>query len=263
LLFAMAGVAHGVEFDENLSAPRAVSGAEARDRLGTLATRVAGPGAADALERVRDRALAREHTDARWIVGQLVDARADVPELEGAGFEKKEDGSYVIDGTKRPEWTSLAERVLLLSQESVIQRVEAAFTARGFRPEDLVSLRAYVKTHDLKRALDEGQLPLMISASRKAKKLQKLKRLDDRFMASYFYQKRLQQAESERAWVVGLLDSLPPQAQRIVVSYFAEVAPASVISPTDNAPAYQHERELLLKPDFERLVRTAFEEGTL
>jgi hypothetical protein len=82
-------------------------------------------------------------------------------------------------------------------------------------------------------------------------------------MASYFYQKRVQQAESERAWVIGLLDSLPPQAQRIVVSYFAEVAPTSVISPTDNAPAYQFERELLLKPDFERLARTAFEEGTL
>jgi hypothetical protein len=263
LLLAATGVAQAVEFDENVKAPRAVSGADLKSRLDAVSVRVSGPGAMDALERVRNTALARQHLEARWMVGQMVDARLPLTELEADGFEKQPDGSYVIDGAKHPEWHSMLEKVLVLSDATVLTRLEPAFTARGFRPEDHAALTAYVESHDLARMRGEAQLQLMISASKKAKKLHKLKRLDDNFMESLFYQKQVQSAGVEMSWATGLLDVLQPQAQRILVSYFSELTPTSVISPTDNASAYRYERELLLRPDFEQFARTAFKEGKL
>jgi hypothetical protein len=263
LLLAAAGVAQAVEFDENVRAPRAVSGAELKDRLAAVSARASGPDAEDPLERVRNRVLARQHLEARWLVGRRVDARLPLTELEAEGFERQPDGSYVIDGARHPEFQSLLEKMLMLSDATVLTRLEPAFTARGFRPEDHAALAAYVKSRDLARLRGEAQMKLMIAASKKAKKLDKLKRLDDAFMESFFYQKQIQSLEVESTWAAGLLDALQPQARRILVSYFSELTPTSVISPTDNVSAYRYERELLLRPDFEQFVRTAFKEGRL
>jgi hypothetical protein len=152
---------------------------------------------------------------------------------------------------------------LLLSEPSLLAGLEGTFTARGFRPEDHAALRAYVNAHNLKKMRDERQLSIAISASKMAKKLQKLKRLDDNFMASLFYQKSWDIAETDRQWVAGLLAALDPQAQRILASYFGEVKGSGYIAPTDTAAAYRYERELLLRPDFEQLAKTAFKEGKL
>ena len=116
--------------------------------------------------------------------------------------------------------------------------------------------------HDLKKIamIVSGA---MISASRMAKKLQQLKRLDDNFMASLFFQKQLVFSETERLWAVGLLDALTPHAQRVLASYFAEVKASGFIAPTDTKAAYRHERELLLRPDFEQFATAAFKEGKL
>jgi hypothetical protein len=264
LLFAaFAGVAQAVEFDEKIKAPMASGAADVKNRLASVAARLTGPNAVNALDAVRDRALARERFDARWMLGRLIDARTPLPELEALGFKSDGKGGYTIEGKDHPEWRPLTNSLLVFSDPSVVEKYEGTFIARGFRPDDYVALRNYVQNHDLKRARDQGQLALMISASKMARKLQKLRRLDDNFMRSLFYQKEWQFAEANRLWAVGLLDALEPRAQRILESYFTEFPGTSFISPTDTTAAYQYERELLLRPDFEQLARKAFEEGNL
>jgi hypothetical protein len=263
LLAAGPAAAQAVEFDEKLKAPRAASGAELKQKLDGVAARVTGPNALNAIDAVRDRALARERFDARWMLGALVDARAPLPELEAMGFKARGDGSYTFSTRDNPEWRPLAENLLVLADPAVVTGLEGTFIARGFRPEDNAALKRYVEDHGLKRARDESQLALIISASRMAKKLQKLKRLDDNFMAAYFYQKGLALAQAEQQWAASLLDALEPRAQRILQSYFSEVASEGYIAPTSTADAYKYERELLLRPDFEQQAKTAFKEGRL
>jgi hypothetical protein len=262
LLLAATGVAQAVEFDEKVKAPRAMSGAEIRAKIDTVAARLA-PGSVDPLDTIRNASLAREQFDARWMLGTLIDERRPLPELESLGLESQGDGRFQIKSGGRPEWRTLAESLSILSDPEVLSKLAPVFSVRGFRPEDQAALLRYVSSHDLKRARDEAMLKLLISTSKKAKKLEKLKRLNDNVMASFFYQKRWLQMDTERRWAVGLLDSLEPQAQRILSSYFSELDTTTLLGPEDISAAYRHERELLLRPDFEQIARTAFEEGKL
>jgi hypothetical protein len=262
MFLALSGVAQAVEFDANLKAPRAVSGLDLKNRLNSVAARISGPGAINALDAVRDRSLARERFDARWMLGTMIDERVPLPELEELGIKAKGDGSYSID-ERLGQWRSLADNLVLLKEANMASGLEAVLLARGFRPDDYVALRTYIDGHDLKREREQRQLALAISTSKMAKKLQKLKRLDDNFMASYFYQKAWDAAETDRRWASGLLDALEPQAQRILASYFGEMTSTGYIAPTPTADAYKYERDLLLQPDFERQAKTAFAEGRL
>jgi hypothetical protein len=263
LLAAGPLAAQAVEFDDRLKAPKAATGAELQAKFAAVSGRSPGAGSVSALDAVRDRALTRERLDARWMLGTLVDARAPLPELEAMGFKARGDGSYTYSTREHPEWRNLTDDLLLFANPEVLQGLEGTLTARGFRPEDNEALRNYVNKHDLKRARDESQLALILSASKRAKKLEKLKRLDDNFMASFFYQKQWHMAETDRLWATGLLDALEPRAQRILESYFSEVATTVIIAPTPTAEAYQHERALLLHPDLDQMAKTAFKEGRL
>ena len=102
LLLAASGVAQAVEFDENLKAPRAASGAEVKSKLASVAAKMSGPNAVDALASVRDQALARERFDARWALGALIDAKTPLPDLQELGFEPNGDGSYSLDTAEHP-----------------------------------------------------------------------------------------------------------------------------------------------------------------
>ncbi len=262
-VLALAGGAQAVEFDLNVKAPRASSRAELKSKMESVAAKVTGPSAMRPLDTVRNASYARERFDTRWMLGQMVDARAPLPEFEALGLKPQSDGSYLIDGGDHPGWHSMAAKLALLSDSSVVNGLEYMLSMRGFRPEDLAALRSYVDSHDLKKTRDEAQLTLLLSAGKQAKKLQKLKRLDDDFLASFLYQKQWQVEETERQWASGLLSALAPQAQRILESYFTETTSSSIVAPEDTAGAYQHERELLLRPDLERIAKTAFKEGKL
>jgi len=263
LLAGLAGSVQAVEFDANIKAPRAASGADLKARYANVAARLTGPNAVSALDAVRDRALAKERIDARYMLGAMVDAHAPLAEMEELGLKPKGDGSYTVDVKAHPEWHTLSDSLVLMSSPNFSLGLESTLIARGFRPEDFAALRDYVETHSLKNERDQRQLSLLLSASKMAKKLQKLKRLDDTFMASFFYQKEFQFAESGREWAAGLLDALEPQAQRVLASYLSELTITTSIAPTATAEAYKQEKALLLRPDLEQLARSAFKEGRL
>ena len=197
VLFATAAfAAQAVEFDEKLKAPMAASGAELKSRIEALAVK---GGAADAqarVDEVRSQSFARQRFDARWLLGRMIDARKPLPELEALGFVAREDGGYVVDTEAHQEWRPLQNNLLIFADPETVDAVGGALLARGFEPGDLEVIRNYVRQHDLKRMRSEGQLALLLSAGKMAKKRQKLKLpVDDHFMWSFFYQKARNVAE--------------------------------------------------------------------
>jgi hypothetical protein len=264
LLASVAYAAHAVEFDERLVAPLAASGTELKTRFEGIAIKAGSSDAQSRVAAVRDRAVARERFDARWLLGRLVDTRKPLPELEAAGFTALEDGSYSIDTTRHLEWRPLNQSLLTLTDANFVDSIAPLLIARGFRPADIDVVRQYVSEHDLKRARDESRLAITLAAGKMARKRQQLKLpVDDRFMWSYVYQRARNADEVERRWAEGLLNSLDPQSQRVLASFFAEGDGTLLVSPTNDAEALARERELLLRPDLEQLARTAFEEGKL
>jgi len=136
--------------------------------------------------------------------------------------------------------------------------------ARGFRQSDIDAVRQYVDTHDLARAKAKDKYAVVLGASKVAKKFQKIKRpFDDDAMLSYFYQKAFGAAVVDHQWSAGLLTSLDSQRQRILASYMQEQSGTWFIGPTSTLDAIKYERNLLLRPDSEQFIKTAFEEGRL
>lgn len=259
----MAG-AQAVEFDDNVRAPMVADTAELKSRLESRNATFAATDAASALARVRSAAAARQHFDATWMLGRMVDAGRAMPELEELGFVARPEGGYAIDTLAHPEWRSLADTLWQVVNAQMIDKITPALMARGFTAEDMAAVGSYLATHDLERARGQYKLDLAISASKFARKLRRLKRpVNDQFMWNYFYQRSAGIAEVERRWSQGLLDVLEPRAQRILASYLAEGAGSWVVLPTADDEAVEFERDLMLKPDFEQQARKAFEEGRL
>lgn len=263
LLLAGVGVAHAVEFDEKIKAPRALSNADLKAKMESVAAKVTGANAIPPLEALRNASFARERFDARWMLGQMVDARVPMPELESLGFSADGNGAYTIDTREHPEWRPLEERIQLLAAPGVLAGMEPDLVSRGLHAEDFAKIRGFATAQNLDQQRAQSKLAVMISAGKLAKKLNKLGRLEDSFFVSLAYQRARDLAEVERRWAAGLLDSLPVQAQRVVASYLAEGPSHTSFVPEPTADAYRQERELLLRPDFERLVRDAFQEGKL
>jgi hypothetical protein len=263
-LLLIAYTAHAVEFDENVRAPMVGNAAELRSRLESRNATFAATDAPSALARVRSAAAARQHFDATWLLGRMVDSGQALPELEALGFVRREDGGYSVDTLAHPEWRSLADTLWQVVNPQMIDKITPALLARGFTTGDMNLVRDYIASQELDQARSRFKLDLAISTSRYARKLQRLKRPVDRhFMWNYFYQRSAGIAEVERKWSQGLLDALEPRAQRILASYLAEGAGSWLILPTVDDEAMAYERDLMLKPDFEQQARKAFEEGRL
>lgn len=262
-LLALVASAPAVEFNENLRAPQVRSGAELKPRLESYAALMKSLNEKSPLEVVRDASLVRERFDARWQLGRLVDAKTPLPELEALGFVARPEGGYTIDTEAHPEWRPLDQTLTTLANPATLALIEKSLEARGMPPAQIEVLRRYLAENDLDRARDQSKLRMILAAGKAAKKLQKLKRLDDNFMWSVVYQKSLDNAEVEQKWAANLLQALEPQSQRILTSYMQEGAGQWFIIPTSNELALQQERELLVRPDLEQLARKAFAEGNL
>ncbi len=262
-LLALAASAPAVEFDEKVRAPQVRSGAELKPRLESYAALMKALNERSPLEVVKDASLVKERFDVRWQLGRLVDSRQQLPELESLGFTARPDGSYVIDTAVHPEWRPLDQTLITLADPSTLALIEKQLAARGMSPAQIDIIRQYAAVNNLKNARDESKLRIALAASKVAKKLQKIKRLDDTFMWSFAYQKSLDHAEVDQRWAANLLKALEPQSQRILSSYMQEGDGQWFIVPTSDDQALQLERELLVRPDFEQLAKKAFKEGNL
>lgn len=172
---------------------------------------------------IRDRQARKQWSDLYFAVKLALDERVALGDLSAFGLIAQADGAYVVDLRKFPQWEPLDTRLYVLTNPEVLESYEPALKARGFREGDISALRVYVATHDARlRVHDEGRQLVDTFAKRLQARHQAGQQLNLEEVLAYRYQKASLRAEIERQWAVALLDTLDPQRQRILASFFDE-----------------------------------------
>jgi hypothetical protein len=256
LIASVVGVAHAVEFEEQVKAPQARNAEQLR-----LVAKVASTEFADAsLEKreavVRDAARARRQFDARWTVLHAVETRAPLGDLREFGIVPDADGSLHIDLGRYPQWDDFGGRITRLLGQASIEALRGDLVQRGMTDADVTAIQDYVSGHDAAAARRQAALPVALGFARVVKKLDKIKRpVPNDAVIDFLYQSEASTAEAERAWLAGLLDSLDAHASRILLSYLGELGGTAVWSPSDMDAVVRDRLATLRSPDFERRAR--------
>lgn len=256
LFASVVGVAHAVEFDEKLKAPQARSTEQLR-----VVAKAAGASFADATvdnreALVRDPANARRQFDARWTVLHAVESRAPLGDLKEFGIVPDESGVVRIDLGRYPQWDDFNGRVTHMLGELPLDYLRDDLVNRGMTDEDLAAVKSYVSGHDSAAMRRQAALPVTLGFARVVRKYDKVRRpVPDDAVVDYLYQSAAAAAESERAWLSGLLDSLDPHAARILLSYFGELGGTSLWAGDDMDAIIRGRLAAFRLPDFEQRAR--------
>ena len=130
-----------------------------------------------------------------------------------------------MDLKRYPQWQPLDASLPVLSTPEAISLYEDRLKARGFRRSDMDALRLYVAEHDLTVATQAAATSIAKKYSTHfadEKAASRPLSVDD--VIDFHYELRRSWRETERRWSVGLLDVLDKQRQRILASFFQEVA---------------------------------------
>jgi hypothetical protein len=191
-----------------------------------------------------------------WQLERAVNEGRPLGELETIGFVSRGDGSYSIDLTKHPEWRVLPEAIETSLASDLLDGVCAALLERGFRSEDVSTLKAYVATHDAKAAASAATLPATLGFSRVVRKFDKAGiAVPDALVISHWYQNTRTMIEANRAWAEGLLKTLDAHRRRVLLSYFTdEVRGTRFMVPESVSVAISQTLAVTRLPDFEQRV---------
>jgi hypothetical protein len=259
LLLAMlanfAGSAAAVEFNEKLKAPMVSDPAALRSQAHSYVTKFKALQISSPLERITNRALAKERHDLIWQIQQAIDAGRPLGDLSALGLVAREDGSYYVDLNANPQWERLEDLLAGWLPQTNWELFGEELMQRGFRPEDVTILRQYVTTHDAQRAGLQRSLPVAVGFSKVVKKYDRIKRpVDDGLVLSYLYQRSAISAESSREWAAGLLAALDEQRARILLAYFSEMQSTAIWAPSDQRAGIDHLVRQMRLPNFEQLA---------
>ncbi|HEX5160855.1 MAG TPA: hypothetical protein VFV88_03980 [Steroidobacteraceae bacterium] len=255
LMLALASFSHAADFDEKLKAPMMKDAGELRSQAQAYAARFAAAREASIEQLVRDPALAREKFDVAWKVQRAIDQRKPIDELAESGITLQPNGSYAVDTAAHPEWVDLANTITALLTGENQQYWIPLLIARGFRPQDVEILKSYAQGHDPLKASAAAALPIALSFGRAVRKYDKLKRpVPDALVHSFWYQRSFAASESDRAWVLGLMQVLDAQPQRILVSTFAELKHQMYWIPEDMPEGVASILAEVRRPDFEAMA---------
>jgi hypothetical protein len=255
LLWLIASAAHAVDYDEKLQAPRVKNPTELRNQAQSYTARFSELQAVAPETPVSDPALFRARADLAWQIQRAIDARTPLGDLSVIGLESTGDGAYRLDFAKSPQWDRLDRVFIALFSQANWDLLGQQLVARGFRPEDVTTLKDYVLTHDGHAVARQRALPYSLAFSRLVKKLDKIKRpVTDDLVFSYLYQRDRAYDEALREWADGLLKSLDPQRGRILISYVAENPGFGIWAPSDPTAGIASLLANVRLPDFERRV---------
>jgi len=258
LMFALmtaAGVAQAVGFDEKLKAPAMKSAAEFKTQAQAFATRFRDIRAATPVQLVTNTTVARQRFDLAWQVQHAIDLRQPLDVLADVGIVSRGDGSYSIDTYAYPQWFELAQSMISVVLPDFFDATAEGLLQRGFRPQDVETLRNYVATHDYNRMAAAPSLPISLGFSRTVKGYDDRKQaVPDSLVFSYWYQLARARAEAEREWADGLLKCFDAQRQRIYLSAVLELKSSSIWMPDDVASGIHEVLALVRQPDFEQRV---------
>jgi hypothetical protein len=253
-LACLVGAAQAVEFDEKLKAPMMKDAAELRTHAQAYAMKFSEHRLATPDQLITDAALARQQFDMKWQAKRAIDERKPLEELAPLGLVSRGDGSYSIDMGKHPEWNDFHETIAGMLSRMDLDAWAPALINRGFRPEDVTTLKEYVAAHDASAASRAAVLPVVLGFGKAVRKYDKLKLpVPDSVVLTYFYQRTRSASESDRAWVAGLLKQLDAQRGRILLSIFLEFKPSALWVPSDTKTAIAATLGHARQPNFEEL----------
>ncbi len=251
-LAGIAGVAQAVEFDEKLKAPMARGGAELKAMAENYSAGFARLRDASPAEQVTNKALSAERFDLAWQIDRALEDKRPLEDLSALGLVKHEAG-FRIDYNAFPQWQPFPEVLASLMPTLNLDTAGPLLINRGFRESDVVALRNYVETHDLKAATSARTLPIAISFSKVVKKYDKIKRpVGKDAVFSYLYQRDKAGAEARRAWSEGLIKLLDDQRIRVLHSYFAEMQGIGYWAASDSEAGVASLLAAMRLPDFEQ-----------
>jgi hypothetical protein len=212
--------AQGAPFNEQVKAPT-LSAPQLQEQLRRrFEARDEESGGVEAL--MRDPAAHQELVDLEFAMSRRLEEGQPLGDEAGLapfGLERKPDGSYHVHTKRFPQWKSLDRQLLWLADAAALEGFLPALEARGFRAEDVDSLREYVRTHDVQTAMFTEQKELVQTFAKRAGAAGK----ED--VLAFVHQGNRLRREYERRWAVGLLDALSPQSRRALTSHLLEEWP--------------------------------------
>jgi hypothetical protein len=258
LAMLLAVTVHAAPFDEKSKPPRAATSQALRPKFDAhFQAFQRRRQDADPAAFIRDAAARKQWSDLYFAVGLALDERVPLHDLSAFGLTAQPDGTYVVDLRKFPQWEPLDTRLYVLTNPEVLASYEPALKARGFRDEDLRSLREYLATHDPRlRIHAEGRELVETFAKRLQEQRQAGQPLQLEEVLAYRYQKASFKAEIERQWAVGLLDTLDKQRQRILASFFDEFESSLTLGRPRHSLSHGLEKEAqaLLSGDYVQML---------
>jgi hypothetical protein len=224
LALFLAVPAQAVPFDEKLKTPRATSAQALRPKFEAhFATFERRQQEADPAAFIRDQVAYRQWSDLYFSVQLAIEEQIPLEGLGSFGLVARPDGRYTVDLHQYPQWEPLDQRLDRLTNEEVFESYVPALEARGFRDEDVETLRKYLASNDPRVTIQvEGRQLVDTFARRLQAQRKGGQSLNLQEVLAYRYQKSLMRAEAGRRWAVSLLDALDPQRQRILASFLDE-----------------------------------------
>ena len=199
-LVALSPSARTATFDETVSAPRDLSGAELRSKARVFFTPFE-IGSLSMIDVVRDSAKRAELTDLWWHLSRFVDERKSLADLASYGVTPNADASYSIDLNRFPQWDSLDQRMLTGLNTGSLDRTLADLKHRGFRDSDIEGLRKYLKQHNPELLAIAAADPVTEGFAAKIKRQRAIgRKLAADEMMAYDYQMAHATNEAYRAW---------------------------------------------------------------
>lgn len=259
LMLAIAGaggLAHGAGFDEKLKAPMMKSSAQTYVQAKEFGARYREVRATTPSQMITNASLAREKFDLKWQVEKAIDRREPITEFEELGFESIGNGAYRVDLDEHPEWEDFATAIVGVLADANLDTSAPALLQRGFRPEDVVTLKTYIATHNPRLAPKALTLPIGLEFAKVVRKFDNAKRpVPDALVLSYVYQTARAQSEANRLWVKELLAQFDDQRGRVLMSTFLEFQSTGEWHPTDPALVIASQLQVVRLPNFEELAK--------
>jgi hypothetical protein len=262
LLFAgLATVLHAAGFDENVKSPQMKSISDLRLRAQSYSTRFEQAFATSSLVSITDHAMAQERFDLAWQMRRAIDARLPLGDLSAIGIVNRGDGTYSVDLTAFPQWNPLDEKMIAILSELDLDQLGVQLVNRGFVESDVVRLKEYVATHDVRSAIDARTRPIALGFSRSVRGYDTSRRAVPASLAlSFIYQRESAASLAMREWSENLLATLDPRSARVFVSLLAEGESSSIWSPSDPVEGIRDIMTAVRQPDFEQRVGTHTQE---
>lgn len=220
--------AAGIDFSLKMPAP--VVGNELKARL---RAHIAKAQDRDSLEALRDAAFLTELTDIDWHLRRMIDNGQSLAGFEEFGIIPRDDVTVEVDIKNFPFWAPLSDLVpKMIESQQDVDGLSSKLRDLGFEDEDFAALKAYLAKNDQKLAVRKANLPLLkyyagIVRSERGATMEQAK--------SHRYRMWRSTHEVHRVWAEGLMNSLRPQAKRILESTLREVHLVRLIGPEPKA----------------------------